>query len=385
MNTMTMRDIEQALMSPERHARLLRLCAIIGAGGQAAEDLAQETLLEAWRHRDRVTDLSGLDLWLAAIARNVCHRWRRREANLPRPTAVVPEPDLGEEPDLIVELEREQLAELLDRALALLPQPTRDILIHRFVHDRPYQEIADRVGLSPDAVSMRVSRGKLMLRRVLESDHSEELAAYGFVDVSTRGWVATRVWCTRCVQQTLLMRRDADTATVTFRCPGCQPMTSQATSQFTLVGPVFGGVFGGVVQPAAILHRASQWSHPYFDNAIDTGVASCPRCQRTVQVRRFVRTDEPDEDSGREGWVVSCHACGEEVSCSLGGFSKSLPQLRAFQRDHRRIRELPTASTSYHGRAARRLSYQAVASSSRVDVFFAGDSLRLLAVHTDNR
>src|SRR3712207_7136587 len=43
----------------------------------AAEDLAQETLLEAWRHADKLHDPTGTVPWLWAIARNVCLRHAR--------------------------------------------------------------------------------------------------------------------------------------------------------------------------------------------------------------------------------------------------------------------------------------------------------------------
>jgi hypothetical protein len=40
--------------TPRDHARLVRLCATIVRDSTAGEDLAQETLLEAWRHRDKL-------------------------------------------------------------------------------------------------------------------------------------------------------------------------------------------------------------------------------------------------------------------------------------------------------------------------------------------
>jgi hypothetical protein len=57
-------------------SRLVRLCTQLTGSSQAAEDLAQETLYEAWRHRDRVHDPQGQVSWHNAIARNVCLRWR---------------------------------------------------------------------------------------------------------------------------------------------------------------------------------------------------------------------------------------------------------------------------------------------------------------------
>src|SRR5918999_1134752 len=104
---------------PERR-RLVRLCASLSGDRNAAEDLAQETLLEAWTNAHKLHDPAGADRWLAAIARNVCLRWARnrgREAAL----AELPDADLGVA-DLDRELERAELVELVDRGLALLPR-----------------------------------------------------------------------------------------------------------------------------------------------------------------------------------------------------------------------------------------------------------------------
>lgn len=65
-------NFEQALQN--ERARLVRLCAYFSHDPGAAEDLAQETLLEAWRHADRLHDPTGYSAWLAAIARNVSLR-----------------------------------------------------------------------------------------------------------------------------------------------------------------------------------------------------------------------------------------------------------------------------------------------------------------------
>ena len=55
---------------------LARYCAYHSGDRNAAEDLAQETLVEAWRNHHKLRDLDKSKPWLAAIARNICQRWR---------------------------------------------------------------------------------------------------------------------------------------------------------------------------------------------------------------------------------------------------------------------------------------------------------------------
>src|SRR5579884_4036551 len=108
-----------AALAAER-PRLVRLCARLTGSPAAAEDLAQETLLEAWRHADRLTDPEGASRWLAAVARNVCLRWRRTHSRdvahlvpllAQDDAALADAPDpLAEEADFTLELERDDLA-----------------------------------------------------------------------------------------------------------------------------------------------------------------------------------------------------------------------------------------------------------------------------------
>src|SRR5260370_6852491 len=67
-------------VSPEERAHLVRLCAAITHDRDAAEDLAQETLLEAWRqqHASPLLDQTQRLPWLSGVARNMCLRWLRK-------------------------------------------------------------------------------------------------------------------------------------------------------------------------------------------------------------------------------------------------------------------------------------------------------------------
>ena len=66
----------ETILADER-ARLVRLCDRFSGNPDAAEDLAQETLMAAWKSRGQLTSLDELKPWASAIARNVCLNWSR--------------------------------------------------------------------------------------------------------------------------------------------------------------------------------------------------------------------------------------------------------------------------------------------------------------------
>ena len=370
------------LCDERQRRRLVGLCAAITGDPNAAEDLAQETLLEAWRNAHKLYDPAGLERWLSAIARHVCRRWARRCGRDPELLAPEQVPDVaGVGLDVELELDRTELADLLDRALALLPSTTREVLVHRYVHESPYAEIAARFGLTVDAVSMRVSRGKVVLRGLLETQLHEEASAFGLVEGAAGGWRETNRWCEECGGRKLVMRRQPPPGVVSFRCPGCSRDPDAAASLFSLANPVFARLVSELVRPTAILARTAEWVHRYYTAGTASGQVECTRCARLVALQRvFPAGGEPD-GRGCPGVLAVCDACGEAVSSSMRGLALALPEVRDFRRDHSRLRALPTSEVEHAGVPATVVPFEDVRANARIDVVFARDTMRALAVH----
>jgi RNA polymerase sigma factor (sigma-70 family) len=354
----------QELWRAPVRTRLVRLCAMLSGDPAAAEDHAQETLLEAWRNAHKLHDPAGAERWLTAIAHNVCLRNARRRSRDP---LVLRRDAVDEQVELDSDLERAELLELLDRALAVLPPETRDALVQRYVHDAPHGEIATRLGVSEDAVSMRLARGKTVLRRLLAAELGRD---------SGGGWHETRVWCGQCGRRKLAMRpRDLHDA-VTFSCPECSP--GVPGSDFPLANPVFAGLVGGLVRPSAILARTGDWLQRYFGAGAgaDASHTACTRCGRAVKVQRYHRA----ESKNPEGLFVACGSCGEQVSSSVEGLALARAEVRRFRRDHPRTRLLPRRDLDFGGAPAFAVRVEDVVGRGGVDVVFARETLRVLAV-----
>jgi DNA-directed RNA polymerase subunit RPC12/RpoP len=260
--------------------------------------------------------------------------------------------------ELEVDVGRGELEEVLDRALALLPPATRDVLVRHYVDASPHAEIATRQGISEDAVSMRISRGRVTLRHLLAEELGEEPGD---------GWRDTRVWCSNCGARRLQMLRDA--TAVAFSRLGC---STGPGAVYDLGNPSFARLVGELVRPAAILNRAAAWSSDYFGRgAVD---ADCTRCGRPARVRHH-------RGAKRRGLHAECRACGEAVWSSVRGLAQSRPEARAFRAEHARVRTLPERDLDYGGAEATLVRIEAARGRAALDVVFTRDTLRVLAAH----
>jgi RNA polymerase sigma factor (sigma-70 family) len=217
-------DIDVALTNERPH--IVRFCTYLVRDSSVAEDLAQETLLIAWRLWPTMSNPAGITAWLFGIARNVCHRWQRSQA---RESNRISQLDgeheeilFAHDEDFTLELEHHELAALLDRALGLLPPETRIALVEHYVEGSPYAEIAARLGVSDGTVAVRVHRGKIAFRKLLQGTLRAEAEALGIImSDSSSAWAETRIWCPECGKQHLLGMLDAKQGNFSLRCPAC--------------------------------------------------------------------------------------------------------------------------------------------------------------------
>lgn len=368
------RDDLASWCSAAETRRLVRVCTAITGNPVAAEDLAQETLAQAWRIRDRLRDPGGASAWLDAIARHVCRRWATHRSRNEVPTGL---PDDRREHDPVGDLlESDELVDLLDRALRLLPGDTRDALVGRYVEELTPTEIARRQHTSPDAVSMRLVRGRARLRALMEDELADEPAARVWTARHGVAWRPTRLRCALCATAGLEIRRDGDRAIVELRCPRC---STDVASAYRLDDPVQGPLLAEVSRPSALLARMADWSASYWP-ADGTGRVQCTRCAAEVVVTSYTRRDVRDEREAR-GWRASCPRCRAEQTTSWGGVALLRPEVRALRRRRPAAHFVMTRHETVAGRPVVVIGLRDDASGDGVDVCFSGaPDARLLTV-----
>jgi RNA polymerase sigma-70 factor (ECF subfamily) len=128
-----------------------------------AEDLVQETYLRAFRAFHLYRPGTNIRAWLFTILYRVRADHFRKAARSPR-TVELPLEGPAVEPA------QHQLAnghELVQRALARLPEPFHSAVVLRDMHDFSYDEIAGILEVPIGTVMSRIHRGRAQLRQLL--------------------------------------------------------------------------------------------------------------------------------------------------------------------------------------------------------------------------
>ncbi len=159
-----------------------------------AEDVTQDVLLQVIRKIHTFRGDSALPTWLHRVTVNAALALREKRANrLKRETAMGDEAALeamaAEEPSAGVRLPRpgaelppDQIAlateqrGIIERAIAQLPEPFRDVYVLADVEGLPNAEIGEMLQMSVAAVKSRLHRARLRMHDLLAPHFEEALS-----------------------------------------------------------------------------------------------------------------------------------------------------------------------------------------------------------------
>lgn len=146
----------------DRYAsRLYTYCRRTSDGDDEANDVFQGTVVAMYEAIRHGRPPRAVLPWLLRTARNRVLNLRRSQRKY------VEVDDIDIVVDQTVSYERIELQRLLDRAIAELPQPYRDVVVMREQLGCDYDDIAEVVGLPVPHVRVLVHRAKERLRRIL--------------------------------------------------------------------------------------------------------------------------------------------------------------------------------------------------------------------------
>jgi len=152
----------------------MKLCGHV----EDAQDLVQETFLDAYRGLKGFRGDAKMSTWLYAIAARACIRRRRRKKDAPDRELSLEEflpTDEGEfrlQPiatglDPEQALQNKELKNALEEAIQALPRRYRLVLVLRDMEGLSAREVGSIMGLNERAVKSRLHRARLFVRQRL--------------------------------------------------------------------------------------------------------------------------------------------------------------------------------------------------------------------------
>jgi hypothetical protein len=290
----------------------------------------------------------------------------------------------------LASLEQAERAELLDRALGALPAVARELLVQRYVEEKPLEEIGARHGLKESALNVRLHRSRAALRHLLLSPtYRAEVAAYGLTNgmgEEKTEWQETRLWCPRCGKHRLLGRFTSDSAAPFFRvrCVGCKEMLGPDFSSLH-ASLDFQKVLGDVKGFKPALNRIHSWWWEYEQRALRERHGACLSCGKDAPVVFTPPPGTPKRFVHLLAFFISCPHCGRIGGPSPLGVAMMHPQTQRFWKRHPRIRgNMPRCGVRLeNGRACVVARFESVNENAAIEVLSARDTAEILEIHIE--
>lgn len=159
-------------------ARVLAVSRRMLPTEEDALDAMQETFLSAFKALDRFDGRSKLSTWLHRIAVNACLMRRRSRSRRPEESIDELLPEFNArgtmrgsysswaEPEAAAE--RREIRSVVRDSIEQLPETHRNVLLLRDIEGLDTAETAEVLGITPNAVKVRLHRARQALRGLLD-------------------------------------------------------------------------------------------------------------------------------------------------------------------------------------------------------------------------
>jgi RNA polymerase sigma-70 factor (ECF subfamily) len=148
--------------------RVYRFALRLSNDHDTAEDLAQETFLRAWRHRERLRDKRAARVWLFRITANLWRdQLRRTRSPVGRASPLADDAGVADTsaiPALRLVSEKEELTQALE-AMNNLPPRQRHVLYLSACEGMASKEIAWVLDITANAVKANLSLARKSMRQ----------------------------------------------------------------------------------------------------------------------------------------------------------------------------------------------------------------------------
>jgi len=165
--------------------RLFRVAMWLERDRQDAEDLVQETMIQALKSFHRFASGTNCSAWLVAILHHV--RSNRRRASSRRGEVQDVDDRIAETVPFVPAIPQRVTDEDMLNALRAIPEPHQAVILLCDVEDMTYKEIAHALSIPIGTVMSRLHRGRALLRKQLSQAQASGGAGHGSGATSSEG------------------------------------------------------------------------------------------------------------------------------------------------------------------------------------------------------
>jgi RNA polymerase sigma-70 factor (ECF subfamily) len=149
--------------------RLTRSAYLLCGNENEAQDLAQDTFVEAFRSAHRFQGRSSVYTWLHSILLNLTRHYRRKRKKLIYDNELAAQ-EISAPEEHPSALDVDCAATELAQALQRLSEPHREVLVLRYYERLQIAEIAQSLGVSPGTVKSRVHYAIQEMQKLLPAE-----------------------------------------------------------------------------------------------------------------------------------------------------------------------------------------------------------------------
>jgi RNA polymerase sigma-70 factor (ECF subfamily) len=180
------RDLFHELIRPYERVVYMTAVSILRDTAEA-EDAAQEAMLKAYRGLSSFRGDAKFSTWLTSITMNEARSRLRKSSRVKVESLDNTGQDKGQQEDytpfLVADwreipsetLEREELAQHIERAIEGLPPSYREVFLLRDKEEMSIEEIAQALGVKANLVKVRLFRARMLLQKQLAPYLKREL------------------------------------------------------------------------------------------------------------------------------------------------------------------------------------------------------------------
>jgi len=285
----------------------------------------------------------------------------------------IPDPTVS---DPLEEMERQDLQVLLDRALGYLPETARAVLELCYLEEKPQREVASQLGLTTNALEVRLHRARRRLYDVLKVELRDEAEAFGLItNEETQRWYQLRLWCGLCGKQRLRgCFEPMSDGGINMRvcCPNCSHDGSN------LLCTRGRNVISSQRSFIQALRQVGAEIYQHHSSMIS---GTCSECHSPGQIHPVAYGEIPETMLRFPPHLLKCHACGARSALAVDDNVRvSNSVVQAFSAQYPRAILVAQNAINYDRQPAIRYSLADISSTAQLNVIVHERTLQVLTI-----